>query len=93
LPKKPEFDWDEHNIRHVARHGVTPTEVQEAVTGRHVIPGPVEVHGENRWALYGTTAAGRPLAVVYTVRAERIRVVTAHTMHASDRRKYAAEID
>jgi hypothetical protein len=27
-----EFDWDEANMRHIARHGVTPEEAEEAVT-------------------------------------------------------------
>jgi uncharacterized DUF497 family protein len=26
-----EFDWDEANLRHVARHGVTPEEAEEVV--------------------------------------------------------------
>jgi hypothetical protein len=24
------YDWDEHNINHIAAHGVTPAEVEEA---------------------------------------------------------------
>ena len=61
--------------------------------GRHVVTAPVGMTGKNRWILYGKTRAGRYLVVVYTVRNNRIRVVTAHTMHKSQRRKYAAEID
>jgi len=31
------FDWDVHNIGHVARHGVNPVEVEEAVARPHAI--------------------------------------------------------
>ncbi len=31
------FDWDVHNVGHVARHGVNPAEVEEAVERPHVI--------------------------------------------------------
>ena len=31
------FDWDLHNAGHVARHGVNPTEVEEALERPHVI--------------------------------------------------------
>ena len=28
------FEWDLHNVGHVARHGVDPAEVEEAVDAR-----------------------------------------------------------
>jgi len=93
LSDEGEFEWDEYNLSHIAPHGVTPGEIREVVEGRHVVAGPVEINSEDRWILYGKTRAGRYLVVVYTVRNNRIRVVTAHTMHKSQRRKYAAEID
>ena len=31
-----EFEWDEHNVGHVARHGVTPEEVEEAFERSYV---------------------------------------------------------
>src|ERR1039457_1945952 len=65
------FDWDRHNAGHVARHGVHPTEVEEAVERPHATI-PAKDVGEKRWKLFGTSAAGRYLVVVFTIRDERL---------------------
>jgi len=43
------FDWDVHNVGHVAAHEVMPQEVEEAVRGRHVIIPAAPKAGEKRW--------------------------------------------
>lgn len=53
------FDWDVHNVGHVAAHDVMPQEVEEAVRGRNVIIPASPTAGEKRWKLFGRTAAGR----------------------------------
>jgi hypothetical protein len=40
------FDWDVHNVGHVARHGVNPVEVEEAFERPHVIIPAEELKGE-----------------------------------------------
>jgi uncharacterized DUF497 family protein len=87
------FDWDVHNVGHVARHGVHPEEVEEAVERAHVIIPAKDMHGEKRWKLFGRSADGRYLVVVFTIRNDRFRPVTAHTMNERERRIYAPEID
>jgi uncharacterized DUF497 family protein len=87
------FDWDAANVGHILRHAVTPFEVEEAVGRRHVIVPAQSVHGENRWKLFGTTARGRCLVMVFTLRRKLFRTVTAYEMNATERRKYAAQID
>jgi len=87
------FDWDVHNIGHIAEHGVMPQEVEEAVRRNHVIVPAVARAGEKRGKLFAKTAAGRYLVVVFTIRRKRFRTVTAYTMNAAERRRYAAEID
>jgi uncharacterized DUF497 family protein len=72
------FDWDVHNVGHVARHGVHPVEVEEAVEQAHLIIPAKDMRGEKRWKLFGRSAAGP---------------VTAHTMNERERRIYAPEID
>jgi hypothetical protein len=47
------FDWDLHNVGHVDRHGVDPTEVEEAVERPHAIIPAREAGGEKRWKLFG----------------------------------------
>jgi hypothetical protein len=49
---------------------------------------------ERRWAAWGRTAEGRALAVVFTLRGERIRRLLARDMNRKERRGYAkAEAD
>ena len=55
------FDWELHNVGHVARHGVNPTEVEDALERPHAIIPAKDVAGEKRWKLFGTSAAGRYL--------------------------------
>ena len=86
------FEWDTANIQHIARHSVMPAEVEEAAQLHHVITGPNNTDGEDRWILYGKTARGRYLTVIFTLRQNRFRSVTAYPMNETDRRKYAPQI-
>jgi uncharacterized DUF497 family protein len=51
------------------------------------------VAGEERWKLFGRTAAGRYLVVVFTIRRKYFRTVTAYQMNATERRKYGPQIE
>ena len=81
MAKAPRFDWDEANIGHIARHGVTPEEVEQAYANDSVTLEVAIRSGEERILAAGRTDAGRPLQFVYTLRRTRIRVVTAYTAH------------
>ena len=84
-----DFDWDEANIEHVARHDVEPQEAEEALldTGR-VGTDAYNARGETRWAALGSTETGRVLFVVFTRRAEKIRVVAARDAEEKEKRRY-----
>jgi uncharacterized DUF497 family protein len=71
------FDWNEGNTDHIARHGVTPVEAEEVVAGDPIVLQVQFRNGERRVLCAGQTADGRAIAVVYTVRKGRVRVVTA----------------
>lgn len=77
MPPAFEFDWDEANQRHIARHGVEPREAQEVILNDPIDLGLELVGGEERDLSLGATNAGRILLVVTTWRGERVRVVTA----------------
>jgi uncharacterized DUF497 family protein len=87
------FEWDEHNIGHVALHGVTPMEVEQITGRRHVVIPAAAVRDEKRWKLFGRTTAGRYLVVVFTIRHNRMRTVTAYTMNQAERSTHAPQID
>jgi uncharacterized DUF497 family protein len=87
------FEWDVHNIGHIARHDVTPMEVEEVTGRRHVIVPAAARRREKRWKLFGRTTAGRYVVVVFTIRQDRMRTVTAYPMNQAERRIYAPQID
>jgi uncharacterized DUF497 family protein len=87
------FEWDDANVGHILRHAVTPFEVEE-VTGRKYVAIPARTtRRERRWKLFGKTASGRYLVVVFTIRRKLFRTVTAYEMNAAERSRYAPQID
>ena len=86
------FDWDESNIAHIARHDVTPLEVEELFSRKHVEFPAQRVEGEERYKALGTTARGRYLVVAFTYRRDLLRPITAHPMNRSLKKCYAAQL-
>lgn len=84
-----EFDWDDDNIEHIARHGVEPWEAEEALLDSHRVGTDVyNVPGEIRWGAVGATDAGRILAVVFTRRHDRVRTIMARDAEDREKRRY-----
>ena len=77
---------------HITRHAVTPFEVEEVVGRPHVNIAAKTIDGEKRWKLFGKTAS-RYLVVVFTIRRRLFRAVTAYEMNATERSKYAKQVD
>ncbi len=87
------FQWwvgPEDNIAHIARHGLVPAQVEEAVRDpyRLALPGR-QVRGEERGVVLGA-AGPLVLFVVYTIRAGACRVVTAVRARPRHVREYLA---
>jgi len=62
------FEWDVHNIGHLAQHNVQPEEAEQALSGQIVdLDYRVTEDGEERWTAMGRTDAGRLLVIVWTV--------------------------
>lgn len=86
------FSWDDGNVGHIARHGLTPDEVEEALLDPRRTGAPARnTAGERRWAVLGATISGRVLLVVFTRRAGLVRVITARAASATQRRRYRKE--
>jgi len=76
VTKSHEFDWDEHNERHLGRHGIRRSEAEDILAGNHILL-EYQVEGnEQRWVAVGATRAGRILSIVFAVRGEAIRPIT-----------------
>lgn len=72
------FQWDDANRRHLARHDVTAEEAEQVVLDEQALLVEVELDDEERVKVLGMTARGRILAVVFTLRGELIRPITAY---------------
>ena len=81
--------WDDDSADHIARHGVTPEEVEEVCFSRPFI---VRGRGRRKLQIYyalGQTAHGRYLLVVFrALGGGRARIVTAREMSPAERRRY-----
>jgi uncharacterized DUF497 family protein len=78
------FVWTPANIAHVARHGITPEEVEAVFEAEDLSTGPAARHG--RMDASGTIS-GRTLQVVFAWTApDEIFVITAHLIDARRRR-------
>lgn len=80
------FHWDDGNLAHIARHGVSQLQAEAAFKAEDVV-----VHGDttrlNRWTLEATVE-GKTLKVAFAqVFPEGVRVITAHWMSSKRRRK------
>ena len=83
-----EFDWDADNVKHIARHGITPKEAEEAVL-IEPLEADVQPHeSEERVLCFGRAKSGRLLTILYTERCGKIRVVTAYEMTRQQQRMY-----
>lgn len=81
--------WDSWNVTHIARHAVTPEEVEEVCHGDHVLG---QAYG-GRLMLIGSTTGGRILAVILNPQAEPAVYypITARDADRKERRLYRAE--
>ena len=72
------FEWDDENRGHIALHGVSPEEVEEALMGPALEADTYTVGHEQRFEEIGQTVNGRILKMVATLRDDKVRIVTAY---------------
>ncbi|MFH0800801.1 MAG: BrnT family toxin [bacterium] len=87
--------WDEENRAHIARHEVTPEEVEEICTCED--PKPRIEKGKksrnrpglNLYYVLGKTAGGRYIFIVFRPKRKgEARVITAREMDSKERSRY-----
>lgn len=85
------FEWDEGNAtKNWERHKVTQAECEEVFFLEPFLVTEDVTHSdaEARFYALGQTSRSRKLLVVFTIRSERIRVISARTMSRRERRIY-----
>ena len=85
------FDWDRGNAVKVwIRHQVSPGECEEAFFNAPFLVAWDEKHSQKEPGFYGLgqTDADRGLFLVFTIRGEPVRVISARDMSRRERREY-----
>ena len=87
------FDWDPGNWRKSElKHGVAMAEAEEVLLGRPLVRiDPLHSEGEQRYVALGSTEGGRLLFLAFTVRRNRVRVISARPMSRRERRIHEEE--
>lgn len=81
-----DFEWDDNNVEHIAKHGVSPDEIEEVAFDDD--PWIRKGRNDRRYML-GYTIAGRYLFVVYVLKSKDIaRVITSMDMDEKTRKLY-----
>jgi len=81
-----EFEWNENNIEHIVRHGVSPDEVEDVAFDDE--PWIRKGRKSTRYML-GYTVAGRYLFTVYTLKDKGVaKVITSMDMDDKTRKLY-----
>ena len=88
------FDWDEGNTsKNWLKHKITPSECEQVFFNQPLVVQDDLKHSknENRYYPLGQTDHKRTLFVVFTVRNNMIRVISARDMSRKERRTYNNE--
>ncbi len=88
------FEWDESNReKNWIAHQVTVGECEEVFFNLPLLlqPDPAHSQTEVRYYVLGQTNAGRRLFIVFTLRSNKIRIISARDMSRKERVNYAKE--
>lgn len=78
-----EFEWDEANIAHIAKHRVLPKESEEVFFDKDNVQDEDLEHSkfEKRSLIIGKTKKGRLLYQIFTIRGGKIRVISSRDIN------------
>ena len=88
------FEWDSGNqTKNIHKHTVTCKEAEEVFEGRRFVPLGQQIEpvtAEPRFGILGETCRGRLLFLAFTIRNEKIRVISARPMNGKEKSLYAS---
>ena len=90
-----EFEWDKGNsAKSVQKHGVDLESAEQVFNNKeYLVPLGIQVTpltNEPRFGTLGMDLTGRLLAICFTIRNGKIRVISIRSMSRLERRKYAS---
>ena len=84
------FEWDFGNLDHIYKHFVTDKECEDTFSNKPLIITKDETHSkiEKRYRAYGKTFENRLLNIVFTIRKNKLRVISARDQNKKERNEY-----
>ena len=85
------FDWDKGNVlKNWEKHKVKHTEAEEIFANKPTVVLKDESHSfsETRFQILGTTNRRRRLSVIFTIRNQKIRIISARDMNGKEKIQY-----
>lgn len=90
IPEPIEFEWDAGNIdKNFKKHGIENEEAEEVFLNDPLISEDVK-HSqfEKRYQCLGVTDRNRKLFVSFTIRRNRVRLISIRNMSKEEKQKY-----
>lgn len=91
LSKISGFQWDKGNIdKSYQKHGVTPNEAEEVFLDENILLSKDIKHSqkEQRFEAIGRIVKGNILFLAFTIRDNKIRIISVRTANKKERRRY-----
>lgn len=91
LPKPLAFEWDKGNIdKNFKKHKVTNLEAEEIFRNKPLIIIDDAIHSwiERRFIAHGITSKKRNLTIIFTLRKQKIRIISARNQNKKEREIY-----
>lgn len=91
LSKIGGFEWDFGNLGHIRKHNVKVKECEEVFFNKPFLLSKDEAHSiiEERFQVLGLTDRGRLVFLAFTVRKNKIRVVSARDQNKKERERFS----
>lgn len=89
--KELEFEWDKGNLgKNSRKHNVTSDEAESVFGDENSVVLSDEKHSvdEVRYAIFGKSDLNRYLYIVFTMRGNKVRIISARRMHRKEVEKY-----
>jgi uncharacterized DUF497 family protein len=89
------FEWDEGNVnKNWGKHRVRTREAEQVFRSVPKVFHKDHLHSiyEERYIVWGKTAGKRRLSVVFTIRNEKIRIISARGMNVKEKKDYEKKV-
>jgi uncharacterized DUF497 family protein len=89
----PSFDWDDGNVSKNQKHGISKPEIEEFFRLQIYVSEDLKhSNSEQRFMAIGQNSNGKYMIVVFTIREESIRPISARHMNKREIENYEKEI-